>query len=276
MARKVKELRDLEIDEISLVDKGANQHARTVIAKRHDEEDKMDEYFDAEGNPVDVASLELGDVVYDADGEAFELELDDEESEEEFEEEPELAAVGKSASFENPFAVSHYETDTVSSLREAFSKAMTDDDRDEVISKAFDLIGEQEAIAVAAAATAEAERQLRLDREYTEIAKNFDVGIRPEVLGPVLKRAAESLSREDCEVLSKALQAGSEATGQLFEEIGKRGGGANSDVFNTVEAYLDEHVSKTADGASRAEQVSKVFEENPSAYDEYLAERQGR
>lgn len=275
MARKVKELRDLEIDEISLVDKGANQHARTVIAKRHDEEDKMDEYFDAEGNPVDVASLELGDVVYDADGEAFELELDDEENEEEFEEEPELAAVGKS--YSNPFEVeSHYGSDTVTSLREELSKAMTDDDRDEVISKAFDQIGEYERVAKAAAETAEAERQLRLDREYTEIAKNFDVGIRPEVLGPVLKRAAEALSHEDCTVIAKALQAGSEATGQLFEEIGKRGGGANSDIFNTVEAYLDETVSK-GDTGSRAEQVSKVFAENPNAYDEYLAEqRQGR
>lgn len=276
MARKVKELRDLEIDEISLVDKGANQHARTVIAKRHDEEDKMDEYFDAEGNPVDVASLELGDVVYNENGEAFELEADDED---EVTQEQELATVGKRAPEENPFAVSKSAggTTSVDTLREAFSKALTDEDRDGVISKALDLIGEQERIAKAAAATAEAERQLRLDREYTEIAKSYDVGIAPDVLGPVLKRAAEALSREDCEVLSKALQAGSEATGQLFEEIGKRGGGANSDVFNTVEAYLDEQVSKTADGASRAEQVSKVFEENPNAYDEYLAEQsQGR
>jgi hypothetical protein len=273
MARKVKELRDLEIDEISLVDKGANQHARTVIAKRHDEEDKMDEYFDAEGNPVDVASLELGDVVYNENGEAFELEADDET---EVEQERELATVGKRADDVNPFQVSKSETSSVSSLREAFSKALTDEDRDGVISKALDLIGEQEKIAKAAAATAEAERQMRLDREYTEVAKSYDVGIAPEVLGPVLKRAAESLSREDCEVLSKALQAGSEATGQLFEEIGKRGGGANSDVFNTVEAYLDETVSKGETG-SRAEQVSKVFEENPNAYDEYLAEqRQGR
>lgn len=273
MARKVKELRDLEIDEISLVDKGANQHARTVIAKRHDEEDKMDEYFDAEGNPVDVASLELGDVVYDADGEAFELELDDEQ----VEQERELATVGKRADDANPFQVSKStETTSVSTLREAFSKALTDEDRDGVISKALDLIGEQEKIAKAAAATAEAERQMRLDREYTEIAKNYSVGIAPDVLGPVLKRAAEALSREDCEVLSKALQAGSAATEELFEEVGKRGGGANSDVFDTVEAFLDERVSKSADGVSREEQVSKVFLENPAAYDEYLAERQAR
>jgi len=272
MARKVKELRDLEIDEISLVDKGANQHARTVIAKRHDEEDMMDEYFDAEGNPVDVASLELGDVVYDADGEAFELAAEDEEVQEQ-----ELATVGKRADDENPFrtqVAKNHETTSVASLREELSKALTDKERDEVISKAFDKVAEYERVAKSAAETAEAERQLRLDREYTEVAKNFNVGIDPEVLGPVLKRCAETLSHEDCEVIAKALAVGSEATGQLFEEIGKRGGGANSDIFAAVEDHIEGLVSK-GDG-SREELISKTFEDNPAAYDEYLAEQTAR
>lgn len=273
MARKVKELRDLEIDEISLVDKGANQHARTVIAKRHDEEDMMEKYFDAEGNPVDVASLELGDVVYDADGEAFELAPEDEAAEEK-----ELATVGKRADDdENPFrtqVAKSQETGSVANLREELSKALTDKERDEVISKAFDQIGEYERVAKSAAATAEAERQLRLDREYTEVAKNFNVGIAPEVLGPVLKRAAEALSNEDCTIIAKALAAGSEAVGELFEEIGKRGGGANSDIFAAVEDHIDGLVSK-GDG-SREELISKTFEDNPAAYDEYLAEQTAR
>lgn len=269
MARKVKELRDLEIDEISLVDKGANQHAKTVIAKRHDEEDNMDEYFDAEGNLVDVASLEPGDVVYDADGEAFEVEP-------EVEAEPEL--VGKSAGFENPFAVSKSATESTSlaGLREELSKALTDEERDGVISKALGALEEAERVAKSAAEAAEAERQLRLDREYTEVAKNYNVGVAPEVLGPVLKRAAESLSHEDCAVIAKALQSGSAATEELFEEIGKRGGGSNSDVFLQVESYIEGAVSKSEGNVTREELITKAFEENPHAYEQYLAERAGR
>lgn len=272
MARKVKELRDLEIDEISLVDKGANQHARTVIAKRHgEEENTMDEYFDAEGNPVDLDSLELGDQVYDADGNQFEAVENDEEKVEE----RELTAVGKSL---NPFAVAREASAGgvgIDGLREELSKALTDEARDEVIAKAFGKVEEYEKVAKAAQATAEAERQLRLDREYTEVAKNFSVGVEPEVLGPVLKRMAEALSYEDCTVIAKALEVGSAATEEYFEEIGKRGGGANSDVFLQVEEYANTQISKS-EGTSREDLVSKAFEENPDAYEQYLAERQGR
>lgn len=256
----------MEFDEISLVDKGANQYARTVIAKRHgEEENEMDEYFDSAGNPVEVDSLEPGDVVYDANGEAFELEVEDEGVEER-----ELATVGKRDT--NPFAPR--DNEEVFDLREELSKALNDADRDEVIAKAFSQMGEYQQIAKAAQEAAESERQLRLDREYTEIAKNYSVGIAPEVLGPVLKRAAEALDRADCEVLAKALDSAS-AAGDLFEEIGKSGAGSNSDVFASVEAKIGEQVSK-ADGVSKEELIFKAFEDNPAAYDEYLAEQTNR
>lgn len=273
MARKVKELRDLEIDEISLVDKGANQHARTVIAKRHgEEENTMEEYFDAEGNLVDLDSLEPGDQVFGEDGNLYEAVEEDDEDDDEFVDqfEDDLVAVGKSF---NPFAVSYSESG-VEGLREELSKALTDDARDEIIAKAFGQVEEYERVAKAAQATAEVERQLRLDREYTEVAKNFSVGIDPEVLGPVLKRMAESMSYSDCTVIAKALEVGTAATEEIFEEIGKRGGGANSDIFTAVEEYVSTQVSKT-DGSSE-ELLSKAFEENPDAYDQYLAERQAR
>lgn len=258
----------MEFDEISLVDKGANQYARTVIAKRHgEEENEMDEYFDSAGNPVEVDSLEPGDVVYDANGEAFELEV---EGDEEVVEERELAEVGKRDT--NPFAP---RDEGVFDFREELSKALSDSDRDEVIAKAFNRLGEYERIAKSAQAAAEAERQLRLDREYTEIAKNYSVGIAPEVLGPVLKRAAEALDRSDCEVLAKALDSAS-AAGDLFEEIGKSGAGSNSDVFASVEAKIGEQISKADSKVSKEELIFKAFEDNPAAYDEYLAEQSNR
>lgn len=69
MGRTVKKLSGLEIDEVSLVDRPANQHGLVAIAKR--QEDDMGEIFDAQGNSVDEGELEHGDVVYDGDGTEF-------------------------------------------------------------------------------------------------------------------------------------------------------------------------------------------------------------
>lgn len=262
MARKVKELRDLEIDEISLVDKGANQHAKTVIAKRHDEEENM-KYFDKDQNPVDVTSLQPGDTVYDEQGNEFEMVLE-EPQENPFAraEEPELAGAGVSKSM------------SVDELREELSKAMTDDARDEIISKAFGQLAEAEKIAKRAEAAAEGERQMRLDREYTEVAKQYNVGVAPEELGPVLKRAAEALSDEDCKVIAKALDSAS-TSNEMFRELGTSGTGTNGDVFSQVEKQLEGKIEK-ADGESVAAAISKAFAEHPELYDEYIAEQSAR
>lgn len=62
--RTVKRLFDLEIDEISLVDRSANQHADVAIAKR--DEGTMT-LMDVDGYEVAESELQPGDVVYDAD-----------------------------------------------------------------------------------------------------------------------------------------------------------------------------------------------------------------
>jgi len=69
MGRTVKKLSGLEIDEVSLVDRPANQHGLVTIAKR--QEDTMPDIFDAQGNEVDEDQLEHGDVVYDDAGNEF-------------------------------------------------------------------------------------------------------------------------------------------------------------------------------------------------------------
>lgn len=158
-------------------------------------------------------------------------------------------------------------------ISKALSDAITDTERDEVISKALGNMEYLEEVAKAAEEAAENERQIRLDAEYTEVAKSYNVGVDPYELGPVLKRAAEYLSYEDCEVIAKALDSASEAV-ELLDEIGNPGLGHNSDVMSSVDAFLDSNVSKG--NWTNEEMVSKVFEENPYAYDEYLAERQGR
>jgi hypothetical protein len=267
MTRRVRELRDLIIDEISLVDRGANQHAAVTIAKSASGEEEQMEIFDEQGNPLDPEALADGAIVFDENGDAYRFELEDAEEEVVIEEDVrEPVLVGKSA---NPFArpqSSEVRKSLAEEVREELSKALTDKDRDEVISKALGRIDELATVAKRAEERAEAERVLRLQREYTEVAKAYNVPVAPGVLGPVLMRMAESMSRQDCEVIAKCLDAVPDA---LFDERGYAGGGDNSDVFTQVSAQVDQLVSKGA--FSREEAIASVFEANPSAYDEYLA-----
>ena len=106
----------------------------------------------------------------------------------------------------------------------------------------------------------------------TEVAKSYDVGVSPEVLGPVLKRMAETLSYEDCEVVAKALDSASVAR-EMFEDLGSTGLGSNSDVLTQVDQIIDGYVAKSGNGETREQLVAKTFEMNPEAYDDYLRER---
>ena len=85
MARMVKRLRNLDIDEVSLVDRPANQHGLVAIAKR-DEESTMSvqPMYDAEGYEVDPSELEHGDYAYDADGNEYVNVLDEDIDDDEY------------------------------------------------------------------------------------------------------------------------------------------------------------------------------------------------
>lgn len=268
MPRKVREVLDLVIDEVSLVDRGAGLGAKVTIAKSASGEEENMEIFDEQGNPLDAEALADGQIVYDADGEAYVFTLDgDDEDAEELTDEREPELVGKS--FDNPFKRernTEVRKSLAESVREELSKALTDADRDDVISKALGKIDELSEIAKRAEERAESERRLRLQREYTEVAKSYNLPVKDETLGGVLMRMAESMSREDCTVIAKCLEAASES---LFEEQGLRGGGDNSDIFSQVSAHVDGVVSK-GDG-TREQAIVDVFSTNPAAYDEYLA-----
>lgn len=271
MPRKVRQINDLVIDEISLVDKGANQHAAVTIAKSADgeKENKM-EIFDQQGNPLDEAALQDGDVVFDAEGNAFLFELDEEPAEV-VEEEKEPQAVGKSFTFPKKEQVSKSKKSFADDIREELSKALSDKDRDAIISKALGAVDVLSEEVSKARELAEHERQARLTREYTEIAKSYNLPIEDETLGGVLMRCAENLSAEDCEIISKCMEAAGEA---IFEEYGNIGGGDNSDIFDQVTAQVNSEVSK-AKGVDRAELTTELFMENPDLYDEYLREQRG-
>jgi hypothetical protein len=307
MPRPVKELTNMEIDEVSLVSRPANAHARVVIAKS--QEDNVPDVFDSEGMSLDIDSISLGEVVYSDGGEPFVVVEDDhsedlvsigkadEEDDMDNEEPKEESTEDKK---KNPFAAfasekkdeakkpkakeeddDEEEEDEeedkepevkksfANELREDFAKSLTDMDRDEAIVKAMDQVESMGEALEEARTIAKSERDLRLEAEYEEVAKSYNVPIDPVELAPVLRDIAEYLPYEHGAIIHKALSA---AGDMLFDEIGTQGAGSNNDVLNEVNAFIDQNVSKS-DDISKAEATEAIFDSNPQAYDEYISTR---
>jgi hypothetical protein len=275
MPRPIRNLTDMEIDEISTVDKAANQYSRFVIAKRAPEEEEMPQLYNQEGQPLDEDQLEFGDIVYDDQGAAYEyVEDDGEDTGQEQEEDqpvPELAGVGKSAFFDQK-PQSSTAGSFSKSVMEELSKAFSDKDRDAVIAKALGRVEELEKAQNQAIEIAKSERDLRLTREYISKAAEYNLPVAADELGPVLYRMAETMSYEDCSVIAKCLET---AGNILFEETGYTGGGDNADVYSQVEAHAYDQFGKAADFNS-VSAINTVFDQNPDAYDEYLAAQRNR
>jgi hypothetical protein len=268
MPRPIRNLTDMEIDEISTVDKAANQYSRFVIAKRAPEEDEMPELYNEEGQLLNEDALEDGDIVYDGEGNAYQFSLEDEE---EMQDEPELAGVGKSAFFEEQAPPAQTGSFTASVLEE-LSKAFSDEDRDKVIAKALGRVEELEKAQQKSEQIAKSERDLRLTREYISKADEYNLPVDAAELGPVLYRMAETMSYDDCAVIAKCLES---AGNILFEELGYQGGGDNADIYSQVEAHAVEQFGKAED-FNKVESINKVFDSNPDAYDEYIASQRNR
>lgn len=247
MPRIVNKLTDMEYDEISLVDRPAAQSAKVLITKRDEsEEDYVSDIYDAEGNVLDAEDLTEGDVVFDEDGDAFVVTLEEDSNADEYEN------VGKSFSEE---------------LSASISKAVSDRDRDAVISKAQQEIQFMAQKVTAAEEIAKAERDLRLVREYEEVAKNYNLPVSSEELAPALMAIAEYLPYEVGEIIHKALST----AGAIFDEVGTSGGASNNDVLQQVDAYIESNIVKS--DISKAEAVEAIFDANPAAYDEYIRTR---
>lgn len=268
--RAVNRVTDMEIDEVSMVDRAANTSATIVFSKRADQEDSMPDFVDADGNPLDLSQFDEGDVLEDDDGNLFEVSFDDDgddgdDGSYDYADDAEYETVGKSAFFADD--------EVYASIRDDLSKAVNEEGRSQVLSKAFRSLSkraeEAEYRLQVAEDVAKSERDLRLEREYISKAAEYNVPIDAEDLGPVLMRAAESLSYDDCAVIHKALCAAGE---MLYTEAGFDGIGAVDDPMAQIDAFLDERVHK-GDGYTRAGAMTDFFDQNPEAYDALRAER---
>ena len=259
MKKPISKLFDLEIDEVSVVDRGANQHSLIAFSKSlNTEENNLEEsmsetiaVFSETGEPVDLDSLKDGDVVFDAEGNAYAYEIDPEEDDEDADDR-ELASVGKSLS---------------DSILEEFSKAVSDRDREAVIAKAMKQVEIAQEEARIAKAWAEQEHDARVTEAFVSKAAEYNLPVAPEVFGPILKALAETLSEEQLDVLDNIFNSVGDS---LYNEVGYVGGGSNSSVLDEVDALAAEYVGKS--DLSREAATTAMFEANPAAYDAYIAE----
>lgn len=265
--RTAKQISDAEYDEISFVDVPAAAEARIAIAKRHQEDTVPDQQpeavYDNAGNEVDLDTLEAGDVVFDADGGSWEWRAAEaEEPELAAETDDQLVGAGVSKAFTDPLAKSLSET-----LREEIAKASSAEAREEIYKRA---LGEASEQASAALEIAKRQEDMRLDREYTDIAKAYNVPARPDVLGPILKRMAQRLPESDCQVIHKLLTGVGET---LTQELGMTGNMEPADPYQRLEAMLDTQVSKSGGALSKAAATEAYFDADPREYDAYEATR---
>jgi len=282
-------LSDMDFDEVSTVDKPANQYSRIVLAKRLQEDGMPPEYdyeepeaiFDpANGEPVDPASLDPEDLVADAEG--YLWHHDGErlvpvwQDEIEYEDEREPEPVGKSAFLENAGRGPDPAQKVLEGLRDELSKALDDEARNEVVSKAVQgLVDENARLAKRVTdfeMIAKREREIRLEREYIAKADSYNVPVHPEELGPVLMRMADTMSYEDCAVIDKALTA----SGAIFTELGLGGESDVADPFTQIEEYAAGELAKRdgRTGISKEQATVEFFDEHPEAYREYRQQQE--
>lgn len=81
MSRRISKLFDMEFDEISVVDRPANQGGLIAIAKSDEDQEGLMNLYDSDGSPVSEDELVEGDVVYDTEGNEYEFVVDDEDVE---------------------------------------------------------------------------------------------------------------------------------------------------------------------------------------------------
>lgn len=155
--------------------------------------------------------------------------------------------------------------DVGKSLREEFSKALTDEDRDQIITKAFDQMEEFQLQAEYAAEIAKSEQDARVFNEYVGIAKSYTLPFDDDELAYAMMEAESNLSPESAEIVAKAFDLASNA---IETEIGYEGFDGPS-VMNEVGDFMEE-IGKSDD----PDAFLQLMESNPELYDEYLNEQQ--
>jgi len=152
---------------------------------------------------------------------------------------------------------------------EELSKAVTEDDRADIIAKALDQVEIAKSEAAQVRKELDDERDLRLETEFISKADEYNLPVDPSEFGPVLKRLVERMDEDDLEILDQVFKSAGDL---LYQEYGHVGGGSNSSIIDSVDALAGEMVTKAGGGFTTAEAQVALFEANPEAYDAYIQE----
>lgn len=155
----------------------------------------------------------------------------------------------------------------------ALSKALTDDDQAVAISKAVSALEQRLTASEQNAARAwtvakNLSEQAELSA-YSEVADSYGLPVQSQELAGILRSAATVLSKRELDTLDRVLQSAGDAA--LFSEIGVNGTGSASAIHDQIMASANTAVSKN--DITREQAVVALYEANPDAYDEYLAEQ---
>lgn len=287
-------LSDMEFDEVSLVNRPANQLSKVVLFKS-DEEPKMPGHYGKKQKMMDEEEEETPKPGHhskmddDEDEEEEEVSKpghpdkmkdEDEDDESMKERMARLRAMQKSdEAVDLPGEVYDYiealESANAEMVDELSKMAEFVEGEEEILKNAdpaiVEIVKAAEERAQAAETIAKAERDFRLEREFIAKAAEFDrLPVDAAEFGPVLKAAAEVLTEEQFEAITSVLAAANEsvAQGNLFTEVGKATSFANDSSMSQIEkaaARLREGSEMT-----HAESIAKAVEADPSLYTEYL------
>lgn len=319
-----KRLFDMEIDEVSLVDRPANQHAGIEIAKSASsfEEEVIDaetvgDLFYGDGTAVDDTIAD-GDYVYDGDGDEYIYMSTPGDADEAGELGKALGAGlagaakaksiagadkvknrykglgrgqknalkiggGATAGAGTGYALSKGDSRMTDEyiddsqefapslsqvVLEELSKAASDEDRNAIVAASVEEAEIAKAEAFAAQEAVLDMQDTQLEVAFISKAAEYNLPVDPAVLGPILKSAASVLDAEQLDVLDALFNGVGEA---LYDEIGYEGGGDNVSVMDMVDASVEEHIGKS--DFSPEAITTAVFDSNPDAYDQYIAEK---
>ena len=328
MSTPVRKLFDMEFDEVSLVERPANQHGLIAFSKSANPQEEQMPYFDVDGDLVNEDVLEHGDVVFDEEGTQYVfVEEDEDEQSGEYEPEGEYYAedsdqgqyagvgkafapvglarnatrgfkstvggwkepgLGKAGAVGSHFArnIKRYGTGTAvagagaggyavgksapsfgDQVLQELSKAVNDDDRNKIIAKAMNEVEIMKSENAELRGALEAEQDARIEEAFINKAAEYNLPVHPAVLGPILKAMAEVLDEEQLDIVDNLFNSVGDA---LYDEVGYVGDTDNDSVLNRVDALASELVGKS--DYTSAEAMTALFENNPAAYDAYLAE----
>lgn len=259
-------LTDMTIDEISLVDEGANGEARIVIFKSKHDESAQSGHTDPDGSsgnpdPAGFAADQLKE--HDMDIETLSKALEDAEAK--------LVALEKrttdaEAALTDAQAVIKTRDDEIAELK----KSATPDGEDDVLKALPEEVRKR-------LSDAEAEiKKMRDDAEQKEaVAKAREMGVsNPDDVGPLLLRVRKGMTTEgDAATIEAMLKAHAEVEKKsaLFKSLGTTES-VDGDPESILKAKASE-IMEANKGMTYEQAYVKAMEQNPAVYNAYVSKR---